>query len=445
MSDTSVQPASTVLEPSLRGPFVQSGLSVICRGYWAMSDAGHEFPDQKSEFEFKLQKPLDGQSQYPISGKYQGWFFLKQLPPAKGYKVEDKDMIIKFSKKEDGTYLVDGVGSNRFGSFSLHGSLDANGYIVLYREYAAKPVPVSNKRGRSDSIKKSLPPIDTSIARENSSRPRKLSSFMKEYDEPATTPRSKPPLPTPKSNIPGSTSNSSNINGGVRTQRIPTSLIKCNELLKEIMKHPQSMWFLEPVDDVKLNLPDYRSIITRPMDFGTVSSNLQQNNYESPEQFGEHMRLVFRNAITYNQMRDHPVHVAARELNQKFEEKFRILMTNFTLQQNALLSSSSLSVEPKLVRSSSFASVGSNYSKKSSKSPRVGNNQWTKQRQLSNAAFLPPAGGLDSSSSLFELQRKMQEMQDEILQLRTTVRQQAVKSNLEVKRSVIILLYEQFD
>jgi hypothetical protein len=45
------------------------------------------------------------------------------------------------------------------------------------------------------------------------------------------------------------------------------------------MKHPSGWPFNEPVDIVKLEIPDYFDIVKRPMDFGTVKSNLNSNKY----------------------------------------------------------------------------------------------------------------------------------------------------------------------
>merc|ERR1711871_1148846 len=111
--------------------------------------------------------------------------------------------------------------------------------------------------------------------------------------------------------------------GGNRAQRKPQSLIKCSDLLKEMMKVPSAQWFAVPVDPIKMNIPDYPSIITDPMDFGTIRHKLDTNSFETPEEFVADMRLVFKNAMTYNSSRDNIVHIAARELSGKFEEKYR--------------------------------------------------------------------------------------------------------------------------
>lgn len=45
---------------------------------------------------------------------------------------------------------------------------------------------------------------------------------------------------------------------------------KCLNLLKGMFTHKYGWIFKEPVDPVKLNLPDYFDIIKQPMDMGTV-------------------------------------------------------------------------------------------------------------------------------------------------------------------------------
>jgi hypothetical protein len=58
--------------------------------------------------------------------------------------------------------------------------------------------------------------------------------------------------------------------------------------------------FREPVDPEKENLPDYRSKIERPMDLGTIQKRLTVNLFSSLEEWKNDVRLVWRNAIKYN-------------------------------------------------------------------------------------------------------------------------------------------------
>ena len=88
------------------------------------------------------------------------------------------------------------------------------------------------------------------------------------------------------------------------------------------------MYFIEPVDYVKLNIPDYPTIIKHPMDFRTIKTNLDKNIYTTAEAFAQHVRLVFQNAIMYNQAREHPVHIAANILSSRFEERLRQMLVS---------------------------------------------------------------------------------------------------------------------
>lgn len=75
------------------------------------------------------------------------------------------------------------------------------------------------------------------------------------------------------------------------------------EVLGEVM-HPKyeqlNMWFLEPVDAEGLNIPDYYSIIKKPMDLGKVSTMLSGGEFANLKDFDKHVRLVFENCYNFN-------------------------------------------------------------------------------------------------------------------------------------------------
>ena len=54
---------------------------------------------------------------------------------------------------------------------------------------------------------------------------------------------------------------------------------------------------MQPVDPVKLGIPDYFDVVKRPMDLGTIRKRLKSEEIRSKEQFVELVRLVFDNAI----------------------------------------------------------------------------------------------------------------------------------------------------
>jgi hypothetical protein len=71
-------------------------------------------------------------------------------------------------------------------------------------------------------------------------------------------------------------------------------------LINALWKIPNAFIFHEPVDFVKLNIPDYLDIIRQPMDFGTIKSKLSSNQYLRLQDFLHDVQLVFDNCILYN-------------------------------------------------------------------------------------------------------------------------------------------------
>ncbi|XP_019453678.1 PREDICTED: transcription factor GTE4-like isoform X3 [Lupinus angustifolius] len=102
----------------------------------------------------------------------------------------------------------------------------------------------------------------------------------------------------------------------------------CSSLLEKLMKHKHGWVFNAPVDVEGLGLHDYFTIITHPMDFGTVKSRLSKNWYKSPKEFAEDVRLTFRNAMTYNP-KGQDVHVMAEQLSKIFEERWVIIESDY--------------------------------------------------------------------------------------------------------------------
>ncbi|XP_057437458.1 transcription factor GTE8-like [Lotus japonicus] len=99
---------------------------------------------------------------------------------------------------------------------------------------------------------------------------------------------------------------------------------ECDSVLKRLMKHQHAWVFNTPVDVVKLNLPDYFSIIKHPMDLGTVKSKLAAGAYKEPSEFADDVRLTFSNAMTYNPP-GNDVHIMADTLNKYFEMRWKAI------------------------------------------------------------------------------------------------------------------------
>ncbi|KAK8940276.1 Transcription factor GTE8 [Platanthera guangdongensis] len=99
---------------------------------------------------------------------------------------------------------------------------------------------------------------------------------------------------------------------------------QCETLLKRLMTHNYGWVFNNPVDVVKLNLPDYFTYIKQPMDLGTVRSKLASGAYSSPWDFASDVRLTFSNAIAYNPPGS-DVYVMSGVMNGLFEMRWKFI------------------------------------------------------------------------------------------------------------------------
>lgn len=104
-----------------------------------------------------------------------------------------------------------------------------------------------------------------------------------------------------------------------------TMLVKqCENLLSRLMSHQFGWVFNTPVDVVKLNIPDYFTVIKHPMDLGTIKSKLARGEYSNPADFAADVRLTFSNAMTYNPPGNN-VHIMALTLSKHFEQRWKVI------------------------------------------------------------------------------------------------------------------------
>jgi hypothetical protein len=353
--------------PSLRGKFNVGDITADmashkCDGVWALSDAAHGVPDQTSAFSFSLEMPagesINGMS-FPVNGKYKGYFFLKQL---KGPPVQYEDNIeMEFTRSEASqAYTIEGKGTNQFGVFTVTGTMTQAGELVMYRIYA-----------KAKAVK-----------RDSSARARKV------------------PIPHDVAET---------ITAG-REKRTPQPIIKCGEILKELLKMPQAVWFTEAVDHVKLNLPDYPTIIKNPMCLNQIKENLDAGIYNKPEEFLAHIRLTFQNAKTYNHELNNPVHIAAKEMEAKSLDRYRSSILGIVPQPTPQHTASSA---PKSKKKHTPATAGA-----SSAPAHVTTVKATGGASSSAQRSGVPKG---DTSQVAAMQRRMMEMQNEIRRLQKQV------------------------
>lgn len=98
----------------------------------------------------------------------------------------------------------------------------------------------------------------------------------------------------------------------------------CQAILREFAKKANAEFmfpFMEPVDYVALNIPDYPKLIKNPMDLGTVKQKLEEDEYENAAQFEADVRLVLWNCFKFNPAGT-PVHLMGRRMETLFNTKW---------------------------------------------------------------------------------------------------------------------------
>ncbi|XWS44048.1 hypothetical protein CRYUN_Cryun15aG0011500 [Craigia yunnanensis] len=113
---------------------------------------------------------------------------------------------------------------------------------------------------------------------------------------------------------------------------------QCEGLLKRLMGHQYGWVFNQPVDIVKLNIPDYFTVIKHPMDLGTIKKKVASGAYASPLEFHADVRLTFSNAMTYNPSGNN-VHVMADTLYKFFEVRWKNIEKKLPITGAQLLQS----------------------------------------------------------------------------------------------------------
>ncbi|NWS74491.1 BRDT protein, partial [Crotophaga sulcirostris] len=91
-------------------------------------------------------------------------------------------------------------------------------------------------------------------------------------------------------------------------------------VMKAMWQHNFSWPFHQPVDAVALNLPDYYSIIKKPMDLSTIKKRLEHNYYTKAAECIEDFKTMFLNCYIYNKPGDDIVFMA-QELEKVFMQK----------------------------------------------------------------------------------------------------------------------------
>lgn len=99
-------------------------------------------------------------------------------------------------------------------------------------------------------------------------------------------------------------------------------------LINSLWKHQHAWIFHEPVDPIKLNIPDYLDIIKTPMDLSTVKNKLNSNEYTKINDFLYDVQLIFDNCILYNG-ESTQVSQMCKSVRDEFQKQYHFLNLDF--------------------------------------------------------------------------------------------------------------------
>jgi Bromodomain/Bromodomain extra-terminal - transcription regulation len=83
------------------------------------------------EYEHKSAVPTH---QFPVSGKYSGWFDLSNEDGTRT-RINERDVTLKFRTNNQGYQNVEGKGSNVFGKYTITGTLTKDNVITIFRHF----------------------------------------------------------------------------------------------------------------------------------------------------------------------------------------------------------------------------------------------------------------------------------------------------------------------
>jgi hypothetical protein len=292
------------LRPVLSGTHRREAVTgkMVWEGVWSLHEGDLAFPERCAPFRYERtgtfrpetesQDPGAPQAA-PVSqgsagadvpdGLYSGYFEARLGGP----KIQERNVLIHFEGgPEDASLRVTGSGSNRIGKFTLTGSWErSSAELRVVREYGAGQA--GNKK-RAKAVAAAEPAAAAGASSSSSSS----SSSSLELLHAASS---------------------------------PELLEGMLELVEELMAEDRLRWFCAPVDAAALGLADYHSVITRPMDLGTVHSRLKKGQYSSALTARDDVALTFANATHYNP-RGHHVYKRAVELEEMFTQRFAQLV-----------------------------------------------------------------------------------------------------------------------
>ncbi len=99
---------------------------------------------------------------------------------------------------------------------------------------------------------------------------------------------------------------------------------QAKKLMNLLWKIKESELFHKPVDPIELGIPDYFTVIKKPMDFSTIKRKLNSLIYTNFKEFVEDIELTFKNCYLYNGERT-PVGLMCTVVKNEYNKLFNQL------------------------------------------------------------------------------------------------------------------------
>ncbi|KAH8697694.1 Bromodomain-containing protein [Talaromyces proteolyticus] len=94
--------------------------------------------------------------------------------------------------------------------------------------------------------------------------------------------------------------------------------------LTNLKRSNDSRFYREPVDPIKLNIPNYFTVVTEPMDLSKIDEKLKKNEYTSVSEIVSDVELMTHNAVKFNGP-DHVVSLEGVKLKHTFQKQLEKL------------------------------------------------------------------------------------------------------------------------
>ena len=122
-----------------------------------------------NRFEYE-HKSTGNSQQFPVSGRYSGWFDLSGEDGSRT-RINERDVMLKFRKNNADYHNIEGRGSNVFGKYTITGTLTKDNVITIFRHFQPRKLKKSAAAASVDQVPSAAPPAGGDGAAATARRP----------------------------------------------------------------------------------------------------------------------------------------------------------------------------------------------------------------------------------------------------------------------------------